>query len=119
MSRRVYWVKRRLKYLRMWRETAKAIARAVKDLDPLAEVYVVGGAAEDRLTVLSDIDTVVVPSRPLDSKAVDQLRREAYARATDSYNLPWDYPVEVHIMQREEFEEVLLRRGKGVIKVGN
>jgi len=119
MSRRVYWVERRLKYLRMWREASKAVAGAVKDLDPLAEVYVVGGAAEDRLTVLSDIDTVVVPSRPLDSKAVNQLRREVYARATDFYNLPWDYPVEIHVMQREGFEETFLRRGKKVFRVEN
>jgi len=115
----VFWVRRRLKYLRVWREAVKAVARAVKDLDPLAEVYVVGGAAENRLTVLSDIDIVVIPSRPLDSEAANRLRREVYARVTDFYNLPWDYPVEIHVMQREEFEEAFLRRGKGVIKVGD
>jgi len=113
----VYWVRRRLRYLRMWREAAKAVAKAARDLDPAAEVYVVGGAAEDRLTVLSDVDIVVIPSKPLDNEALNQLRRKVYARAIDFYNLPWDYPVEIHIMQREEFEEVFLKKGKKVIRV--
>ena len=55
----------------------------------------------------------------LDNEAVKQLRREVYARATDFYNLPWDYPVEIHVMQREEFEEAFLRRGRKVVRVEN
>ena len=55
----------------------------------------------------------------LDNEAVKQLRREVYARVTDFYNLPWDYPVEIHVMQREEFEEAFLRRGRKVVRVEN
>jgi hypothetical protein len=29
--------------LRIWRDSVEKIAKAVKDLEPLAEVYVVGG----------------------------------------------------------------------------
>jgi len=113
----MYWVKYHLRYLRILREAVKAVARAVQDLDPLAEVYIVGGAAEDRLTVLSDVDVLVVTSRTLDSKSLNEFRRAIYARAVDIYNLPWDYPLEIHIMSREEFDEAFAKRRKKTVKV--
>ena len=113
----MFWVKYHLNYLRMWREAAGAVARAARDLDPLAEVYVVGGAAEGRLTVLSDVDVVVVPSEALESEGLKGFRRAIYARAVDLYGLPWDYPVEIHMMAREEFEEAFAKRGKRVIRL--
>ncbi len=98
-------------------EAVKAVARAVQDLDPLAEVYIVGGAAEDRLTVLSDVDVLVVASRTLDGKNLNEFRRAIYVRAVDVYNLPWDYPLEIHIMTREEFDEAFAKRRKKAGKV--
>jgi len=98
-------------------EAVKAVARAVQDLDPLAEVYIVGGAAEDRLTVLSDVDVLVVISRTLDSKSLNEFRRAIYARAVDIYNLPWDYPLEIHITTKEEFDEAFAKRRKKMVKV--
>jgi hypothetical protein len=59
----LYWVKYHLNYLRVWRDAAKSIARATRSIEPDVEVYVIGGAAEDRLTVLSDIDVVLVTKR--------------------------------------------------------
>ena len=101
----------------MLREAVKAVARAVQDLDPLAEVYIVGGAAEDRLTVVSDVDVLIVTDRTLDSKSLNEFRRAIYMRAVDIYNFPWDYPVEIHIMTREEFSETFVNRGKKALKV--
>jgi len=113
----MYWVKYHLRYLRILREAVKAVARAVQGLDPLAEVYIVGGAAEGRLTVLSDVDVVVVTSKALDSESLNHLRRAIYTRAVDIYNLPWDYPLEIHVMSREEFKETFANRGEKAVKV--
>ena len=113
----MYWVKYHLRYLRMWREAAKVLAKAARDLDPSVEVYVVGGAAEGRLTVLSDVDIIIVPNKSLDALSLNELRRKVYARAVDLYNLPWDYPVEIHVLTREEFEEAFTKRGKKTVKV--
>ena len=113
----MYWAKYHLSHLRVWREAARAVARAARDLDPSAEVYVVGGAAEGRLTVLSDVDVVVVPSKALDGEGLNEFRRAVYARAVDLYGLPWDYPVEIHVLAKEEFEGAFTRRGKKVVRV--
>jgi len=55
------WVRIRFEHLRRWRENAESIARAAKDvLGGNVEVYVVGGVAEGRTTVLSDINILIV-----------------------------------------------------------
>jgi len=42
------------------RKYAEIIAKASKDIDPNSKVYVFGGVAENRVTVLSDIDILIV-----------------------------------------------------------
>ena len=113
----MYWVKYHLRYLRMLKEAVKAVAKAVHDLDSLAGVYLIGGAVESRLTVLSDVDVLVVIRRSLDTESLNEFRRAIYARAVDVYNLPWDYPLEIHIVTREEFSEAFVRRGKKAVKI--
>lgn len=81
----------------MWREAVKAVARAVRDLGLDAEVYVIGGAAEGRLTVLSDVDVLVCVKRRLSPDEVWTLRKEILGLAVDKHGLPVDYPVELHI----------------------
>lgn len=104
--RRVSWVKYHINYLRRWREAVEKLARAVKDIEPSAEVYVFGGAAENRLTVLSDIDVAIVLEKPLPPEKLVEMRRRIYSRAVDVYQLPWDYPIEIHLMSREDFEYI-------------
>ena len=53
-------VEGRLKLLKEWRRVTLKAAAAIKRLYPQAEIYLFGGAAEGRLTVLSDIDLAVV-----------------------------------------------------------
>lgn len=43
-----------------WRKAAAIVARVVKQFYPEARVYVIGGAAEDGLTAVSDLDILVV-----------------------------------------------------------
>ena len=90
------WVKVRFQHLRRWRQYSAMVARAARDVEPEARVYVVGGVAEGRVTVLSDIDILVVVPR-------GGLRRGLYTRimkrAMDAYGLPFDAPVELHIVE--------------------
>ena len=93
------WVKIRFQHLRRWREYAAMVARAAREVEPGAKVYVVGGVAEGRVTVLSDIDILVVVPR-------GRLRRGLYTeimlRAMDSHGLPLDAPIELHIVEEGE-----------------
>ena len=88
-----------------WRRYVGAVARAAADLlGHDARVYVVDGAAEGRLTVLSDIDIVIVSrSVPRDEAGKQRLRLEVRDRAVTRYGLPWDYPVDIHLYNEEEF----------------
>ncbi|ADM27631.1 DNA polymerase beta subunit [Ignisphaera aggregans DSM 17230] len=45
-------VETKLQLLRRWRNVVEIVARVVGELYPEAEVYLFGGAAEGRLTVL-------------------------------------------------------------------
>ncbi|MBS7655496.1 nucleotidyltransferase domain-containing protein [Candidatus Bathyarchaeota archaeon] len=103
----MYWVKYHLNYLRNWRKAVEAISKALKDLAVEAEVYVVGGAAEGRLTVLSDIDVLICVSSSSSREELAQLRKQVLAMAMDKYGLPWDYPVELHVYVKEECKEIL------------
>lgn len=65
-----------------------------------------GGAAEDRLTVLSDIDVVIVSPRvPGDPVERRRMALEVRDLAVTRYGLPWDYPVDLHLYTPEEFLE--------------
>lgn len=92
-----------MRHLREWRRAAQAVAEAAKDLD-IGEVYVVGGAAEGRLTVLSDVDILIcAQGDPW------ELRRRAFEAAVDRYGLPWDYPLEIHVATPEQCRQILAR----------
>jgi len=106
------WVRIRFEHLRRWRENAESIARAAKDvLGEDVEVYVIGGVAEGRTTVLSDIDILIVADiLPKDRK---RLYGDILERAIDMYGLPWDAPVEPHITDKKRAEEYL-KGGKHV-----
>ncbi|RLE85151.1 MAG: hypothetical protein DRJ41_01805 [Thermoprotei archaeon] len=104
-----YWAKHHLMYLKRWKEAARAILRAAKDLGLRAEIYVIGGAAEGRLTVLSDVDVLLCVKDPSLENDLRKLRVEVLAKAMDSYGLPWDYPVELHVYAEEECKDILSR----------
>ncbi|QIW23656.1 hypothetical protein EWF20_05445 [Sulfolobus sp. S-194] len=110
------WVKFRFSHLRRWREYAEKIAKATADLEPDSEVYVIGGVAEDRITVLSDIDILILIKRKLNNKERKALREEILLRAMDAYELPFDAPVEIHI-EDEEGAKRFFELSKKVIKI--
>lgn len=108
----MYWVKYHLNQLRNWRRAVEAVSRALEDLTVEAEAYVIGGAAEDRLTVLSDVDVLICVDSSSSREGLAQLRRQVLAKAIDEYGLPWDYPVELHVYLREECEQMLKKARK-------
>ncbi len=94
---------KRLKLLSQWRRVVERAARAVKSVYPHAEVYLFGGAAEGRLTVLSDIDVAVVfDVEPRDRPGVVSEIWEALERE----EIPLYYPLEVHVFTRKEFSKI-------------
>ena len=107
------WAKYHLEHLRRWREAVEAIAKAVRDLGVKAELYVIGGAAESRLTILSDIDVLLCLKEGLRPEDLWALRRKVLEVAMDRYGLPMDYPVELHIWDKKTCGKTL-RRGKAV-----
>ncbi len=104
------------KRLREWRLYIKAISKAARSVvGDNVEIYVFGGAAENRLTALSDIDVaVVLPYEPSPKERL-KLKQDILIKAIDEYGLPWDYPIELHVVGPERFKEI--KRYSKVIQV--
>ncbi|WP_317895527.1 nucleotidyltransferase domain-containing protein [Pyrofollis japonicus] len=87
----------RLRRLMKWRQIVQVVAEAAKQvLGEDIKVYVIGGAAEDRLTALSDIDVLIVLPRDPDPYEATRISRLVYEKAVD-LGMPWDYPLDLHI----------------------
>ncbi|MGC9170800.1 MAG: nucleotidyltransferase domain-containing protein [Thermoproteus sp.] len=80
--------------------------KAARDLVPGVRVYVIGGVAEGRTAVLSDIDIlIIIPGNVAINKS--KLYKDILTRSMDCYGLPWDAPVELHIAYEDEAKEYL------------
>ncbi len=109
------WVKHHFAYLRRWREYAEKVCRAVRDIIPDAEVYVIGGVAEGRTTIYSDIDILIIV-KEADLPARKRLLVDLLERAMDAYGLPWDAPVELHIVGEAEAKEYF-KHSRRVVRI--
>ncbi|MGC9149436.1 MAG: nucleotidyltransferase domain-containing protein [Sulfolobales archaeon] len=94
---------KRLRLISRWKEIVAKAAEAIKKVYPDAEVYLFGGAAEGRLTVASDIDIAVVFEDPPENRG-DVLAK--IWEVLEEEGVPPYYPLEVHILSREEFEKL-------------
>ncbi len=103
------WVREKFRHFRGWREYAVAVAKAARDIVPGSRVYVVGSVAEGTVTVLSDIDVLIVVPKGTLRRG---LYREILLRAMDVYGLPFDAPVELHIVEEGGEERYL--KGKHI-----
>ncbi len=104
-----------LKVIRSWRKYVEAVAEAVKSVAPEARIYLIGGAAEARLTVRSDIDVLIVlPEEPDIVRAADL--RARILRKAEEVGLPLYAPVELHIVGPKGLERYA-RKGR-VIRLG-
>jgi len=103
-----------LSLLKGWRRHLKHLVEAVKKVEPRARVYLAGGAAEDRLTVLSDIDVLVVlPEKPGFNEAA-RLRAAIWEEA-ENRGVPAYLPFQLHIIGREDLERY--RRSSKLIRL--
>lgn len=95
-----------LRELLKWRSYIPILIETVKKvLDENAGVYVTGSAIDDRLTVDSDIDVLVVvdkiPEKGLErAKIIDRVW--AYM---EKKGISWWYPFEIHLITRNELEK--------------
>ena len=109
------WVKYHFEHLRRWREYVEKISKAVRDIIPDAEIYVIGGVAEDRITIYSDIDILII-IKNIDPSSKVELVADILDKAIDTYDLPWDAPVELHVVNEEEAKRYF-KHCKKVIKI--
>lgn len=103
---------RKARMLREWRVWADKICRAVREMFPDAEVYVIGSVARGEAVAASDVDILIVlpevPERALE-------RAKIVVEIEDRAGLPWDgHPFEFHLATREEAEGWLKRSGKSI-----
>ena len=91
----------RLLLLREWRHIAYSVAKAVKKLYPEAEVYLIGGVAENRITINSDIDIAIVFKSDLSRD--DRINILTHIWEAIDNTIPMYYPLEIHIFSTNEF----------------
>lgn len=105
------WVKYHFEHLRRWREYALSIARATRELIPESKIYVIGGVAEERTTIYSDIDILIIIPDKIEKK---NQYVKILTKAIDEYDLPIDAPVELHIIHEKEAEKYLKHQRKTI-----
>jgi len=99
----------RLQLLRRWRDVAAKVAETVGSLYPQAEVYLIGGAAEGRLTALSDIDVAVVFNRELSGDERADILAELWEELEER-GVPPSYPLHILVLSRNELERLYGRK---------
>ncbi len=109
------WAKYALKrymLLKNWKKHATIIAKACKETlgEKCLQVYVVGGAAENRLTVLSDID-IVITVNDNSLKTIETIL--AIKRKAREIGLPDEAPIDLKILTPNEFNKLV---NKGIYK---
>ncbi|GAB6148820.1 nucleotidyltransferase domain-containing protein [Stetteria hydrogenophila] len=99
----------RYSILKNWRRHVGFITEACKDVlgNECLHVYVVGGVAEGRITVLSDIDVVITVNDP-GLKSIDTVL--SVKRRARELGLEDDVPIDLKILEEKEFQE-LVKRG--------
>ncbi len=78
-------------------------------------MHVIGGVAEGRTTIYSDIDILVVV-KIIDPNTQRKLLIDILERAIDTYGLPWDAPVELHVVSEERAKEYL-KHSRSIIRI--
>ncbi len=103
MSAKVMYM--RYELLKEWRKYICLLKKAVERILPNARIYVFGGAAEERLTALSDIDVLIVYE---DTPSTAGERAKIIARIktlAEELGVPFAYPFEIHLIRPEEFKD--------------
>lgn len=103
----------RAKMLREWRSWIENVVKAIKDLLPDAEIYVIGSVAEGRAIATSDLDLLVVSARaPKRPREIAELRVLIEEKA----GLPPYNPLEIHFASPED-KERYFRKSRQFIRL--
>lgn len=99
----------RYEMLKRWKHLANTIAIACTKIlgDNCLEVHVVGSAAEDRLTVLSDIDIAIVTGNP-EHKTIETI--VAIKKKAEELGLPPETPIDIKILTQKELQELVEKK---------
>lgn len=100
----------RLLLLREWRSVVRSILQAVEGLYPEAEVYLIGGVAENRTTVNSDVDIAIVFKSSLSKNSRISILTRIWESIEDA--VPMYYPLEIHVLDVNEFAKLKGRKVK-------
>ena len=93
-----------------WRKYIRITYKAVKMIIPNVEIYATGGVVEDRLTVKSDIDLLIVlPHTPTFNEAIEL--RSRILEEAEKLGLPLYAPIELHIIGKKELKKYM-KKGK-------
>jgi len=98
-------VEPRLQLLRRWKLVVELTGEAVSELYPEAEVYLLGGAAEGRLTALSDVDVAVVFERPLSLEERAEVASKIWEKIEER-GVPPYYPLHLAVLSKSELEKL-------------
>jgi len=103
--------KTRLQLLRNWREVVSKVVEVAERLYPEADVYLVGGAAEDRLTVLSDIDIVITFEKDLKREERAEILAKLWEEL-EQQGVPSYYPIHLIVLGKGELKRLQGRKEK-------
>lgn len=106
----------RYEILKKWRVWAELVAKACLEVlgGECRGVYVVGGAAEDRLTVLSDIDVVIVVDNAKHA-SLDTIL--AVKKKASELGLSDEVPLDLKILVQEEFTRLTGKVYKKAVRI--
>ena len=109
------WAKQALQHyqlLKNWRKYTPQVVKACKEVlgNHCKQIYITGGAAENRLTVQSDIDILAITANPQlkTPETIIKIKRKAQQLGT-----PPQLPLDIKILTPQELQQQL---EKGIIK---
>jgi len=103
---------RQFRRIAQWRRYVEPVLEAVRREAPRGtRVYLVGSVAEGTFTAESDVDLLVVVPGEWGSRELRGLRRRLLERAWE-LGLPWDYPVDLIVLDEPRAEVFLRSAGR-------
>ncbi len=94
----------RLTLLREWRSVLDEVVSVDKEAYPEAEIYLMGGATENRLTVYSDIDLAIVFRKRLDHRERTEILEKIWEKLEGK--IPIYYPLHIIILGENELKKL-------------
>lgn len=90
-----------LKLISKWKTYVEKAVKAIREIVPNTQIYLIGGAAEKRLTAQSDIDLLLVLNTEPTHKEKISLR-EKIIKQLENKGIPPYFPLQIHITTKKE-----------------